>query len=152
MTEICSICNQRVSLNLRQHILQTHKGCGKRLLDRTECCGEMFENCFWLCSQCLADHEINYSNFCITWNTITDSSIIVRSAKRLRSPHPERKYLSFGYRVSVIEFRLPSFSYRVLVTEFRLLSFGYRVSVTEFRLLSFSYRVSVNEFRLMRFS
>ena len=78
LSEQCCICSQRIALNLRQHILQSHKGCGSRLLDRTESCGEMFDQCFWLCNQCLSDHEINYSNFCITWNTTTECSVIVR--------------------------------------------------------------------------
>ena len=87
LTEQCCICNQRIALNLRQHILQSHKGCGARLLDRTESCGEMFDQTFWLCNQCLSDHEINYSNFCITWDGTSECSVIVRSARRLRSHH-----------------------------------------------------------------
>lgn len=73
---------------MRQHILQSHKGCGARLLDRTESCGELIGNIFWLCNQCVAEYEVTFSNFCITWTNRSSSSsshFKVNSARRQRS-------------------------------------------------------------------
>ena len=84
VTETCCICLQRIALNSRQHVMQNHKGCGARLLNRTECCGEVFDSFYWLCHQCLSNYEVSYSNFCITWSHNHHCTIKVRTAKRLR--------------------------------------------------------------------
>lgn len=100
MAEQCCICLQRIVSNLRQHILQSHKGCGGRLLDRTESCGDMFDGLYWLCCQCLAELEVRYSNFCINWHATTNCSVRVRTARRLKTDQFEGKrlyYLSFGF-------------------------------------------------------
>ena len=63
----------------------SHKGCGARLSERTESCGEMFDNIFWLCSQCLSGYEVSYGNFCITWNQNFECSICVKVGKKIRN-------------------------------------------------------------------
>ena len=45
----------------------------------------MFDNIFWLCSQCLSGYEVSYGNFCITWNTNYECSIRVRVGKKIRN-------------------------------------------------------------------
>lgn len=85
-TEQCGICLQRVAMNLRDHIFQNHKGCGLRLAERSETCGELTnDNQYWLCGTCIAEMEISYSNFCIlSQNRFANSTIKIQVGKRLR--------------------------------------------------------------------
>ena len=81
--QTCFLCANL--FNASCDLFFSHKGCGARLSERTESCGEMFDNIFWLCSQCLSGYEVSYGNFCITWNQNFECSICVKVGKKIRN-------------------------------------------------------------------